>query len=126
MNLANARHIGKLATLADMRIASCLALAVVLVGCGGLTKEQRAANTMAAKKRPPGAVLTDAEIATLDQDSTVVCGMERGTGSHIPRRVCRSLRRTEEQVNNVRSSIPAVNYTGAYGATVSATRATGD
>jgi hypothetical protein len=108
-----------------MRIATGLALAVVLVGCGGLTKEQRAANTAALKKLPPGTVLTEAQLATVDQDSTVVCENEKGTGSHIPHRVCRTLRRTNEQADHVRDSMPQTNFS-SYDATVSAVRATGD
>jgi hypothetical protein len=60
----------------------------------------------------------------LDQDATLVCETERGTGSHIPRRVCRTLRKSEDQVNNVRNSMPQTNFSG-QGATVSAVRVTG-
>jgi hypothetical protein len=105
-----------------MRIV--LATVIVLAGCGGLTKEQRAANTARARKMAPGSVMTDAQLATLDQDNVLVCETERGTGSHIPHRVCRTLRKATEQANNAQTSVSMSGGSG-YDATVSAVRADG-
>jgi hypothetical protein len=112
-----------------MRIASCVAVAVVvgaLTGCGGLTKEQRAANTAKARKLAPGTVMTDAQLATLDQDNVVVCDTESGTGSHIPHRVCRTLRKTTDQANNTQTSISQMPGFSGYGASVNGTSAGGN
>lgn len=103
-----------------MRIACFL---IVLAGCGGLTKEQRAANTANARHMAAGAVMTDAQMATLDQDNVMVCDTESGTGSHIPHRVCRTLRRTTEQANNVQTSVSQMP--SGYSGSVSSVRADG-
>lgn len=104
-----------------MRIACFL---IVLAGCGGLTKEQRAANTARARHLAPGTVMTDAQMATLDQDNVLVCDTESGTGSHIPHRVCRTLRRSNEQASNAQLS--ASQMPSGFGASVSAVRADGN
>jgi hypothetical protein len=80
-------------------------LVVALAGCGGLSKQQRTANTEAARRMKPGTVMTDAQLATLDQDRTVVCETESGTGSHIPHKVCRTLRQQHDQANASQTSL---------------------
>jgi hypothetical protein len=82
-----------------------IAAVAVLAGCGGLSKEQRSANMTRVKKMAPGTVLTEGQIATLDQDNTLVCDTETGTGSHIPHRVCRPLRKVTDQANNAQTSL---------------------
>jgi hypothetical protein len=111
-----------------MRTGSFVVVVLVafLAGCGGLTKEQRAANTAKAKRMAPGTVMTDAQMATLDQDTTYVCETESGTGSHIPRRVCRPLRRVIEQANNVQTGISQMPGTAGWGTSVTAVSAGGD
>jgi hypothetical protein len=71
-------------------------------------------------------VLTDAQMATLDQDHVLVCDTESGTGSHIPHRVCRPLRKSIEQANNVQASVSQMSSGPGYGASVSAVRADGN
>jgi len=106
-----------------MRIA-CV-LVVLLVGCGGLTREQREANTAKARKLAPGTVMTDAQIAALDQDNTLVCDTETGTGSHIPHRVCRPLRKANDQANNVQTSMSQLPQSNAWSSSVSGVSAGG-
>jgi hypothetical protein len=106
-----------------MRIVLCVVVAVVLAGCGGLNKEQRATNTARARKMAPGTVMTEGQMAALDQDGVLVCDTESGTGSHIPHRVCRTLRRSNDQAQNAQTSVSQMP--AGYGAIVNAVQAGG-
>ncbi|HYV49715.1 MAG TPA: hypothetical protein VFA20_32885 [Myxococcaceae bacterium] len=110
-----------------MRIASSVVVVLVtaLAGCGGLTREQRAANTVKARKMAPGTVMTDGQIAALDQDNTLVCDTETGTGSHIPHRVCRPLRKANDQANNVQTSMSQLPQSNAWNSSISGVSAGG-
>ncbi|HVE82643.1 MAG TPA: hypothetical protein VND93_07335 [Myxococcales bacterium] len=95
-----------------MRIACVLAVGALL-GCTGLTREQRVANSVAASKLQPGTMLTDAQISQMDKDNTYICEERARTGSHIPRRQCRTLRRAEREADNAQRTLQGTSVQGS-------------
>ena len=64
------------------------------VGCATTTPPQQAPNATAQSQQADKAA---AEGAKKDPDSTLVCESVPVTGSHIPRKVCRTLRQVEQE-----------------------------
>ncbi|HYV47624.1 MAG TPA: hypothetical protein VFA20_22350 [Myxococcaceae bacterium] len=96
----------------------CVALVFASAACGvkSITRADRVAASIAASKMKDGTVLTDAQVAMLDQDQTYECHREMELGSHIPKLTCRTLRRiendtvkTKQQITTMQtaSSLPA-------------------
>jgi len=76
-----------------------MTLSVVLmmglgVGCATATPPQQAPNATAQGQQADKTAVADAK---KDPDRTLICESVPVTGSHIPRKICRTLRQVEQE-----------------------------
>jgi hypothetical protein len=64
------------------------------VGCATATPSQQAPNATAQSQQGDKTAVADAK---KDPDRTLICESVPITGSHIPRKICRTLRQVEQE-----------------------------
>jgi hypothetical protein len=69
----------------------------LVLGCATATPPQQTPSSTAQGQQAEKTAVADAKDAKKDPGSTLICESVRVTGSHIPRKVCRTARQIEEE-----------------------------
>jgi hypothetical protein len=69
----------------------------LVVGCATAAPPQQAPSATAQSQQAEKTAVADAKDAKKDPDKTLICESVPVTGSHIPRKVCRTVRQVEEE-----------------------------
>jgi vancomycin resistance protein YoaR len=69
----------------------------LVIGCATATPAQQAPSATAQGQQADKTAVADAKDAKKDPDRTLICESVKVTGSHIPRKVCRTARQVQEE-----------------------------
>jgi hypothetical protein len=69
----------------------------LFLGCATATPAQQASSATAQDPQAEKTAVADAKDAKQDPDRTLICESIKVTGSHIPRKVCRTARQVQEE-----------------------------